>query len=359
LHHPRQCPPLDPSNPALPSLPLAGIAHSAFSAPITTTSINARLLSSQAAALPLNLNLDPVTMSVITAPPPPPPPSLLAEELDTSPLLPSLMKSLSLLDKFNLSPSDLSLCPPPEITSSTLPLLQFHPSLPTPESETVQAPSFLTSAPPLRADLLHRIFVHQRAVKRGRRTAITKTLGTKSGSGKKPHPQKGGGRARAGQARRPQARGGVKAHGPKGIVQDYGDRKMNRGVKRTGVVNALAGRVRDNRLVVVDSFWGEEEGSGKTKYVAEGVDHVFKDVENGYDTADVMPRNGRTLFLMGTVEGEEAAKKSLVLRGAKNVPFVHVLCAKRGVNVADILRNDRIIIDKKGLKDLEERFWGF
>ena len=44
--------------------------------------------------------------------------------------------------------------------------------------------------------------------------------------------------------------------------------------------------------------------------------------------------------------------------GARNIPYVHVLSAGRGVNTADVLRNHRVLVDAAGIRDLEERFTG-
>jgi len=125
----------------------------------------------------------------------------------------------------------------------------------------------------------------------------------------------------------------------------------------------LAGRMREGKIVVVDSFWdtaSEEtpEGETKTKYVKEGVEACFGDIEKGtYAARDLAPLGGRTLFLMGDLACELSnIRKGVVIASSKNIPYVHVLSAKRGVNVADILKNDRIVVDRAGLVDLAERF---
>ena len=75
---------------------------------------------------------------------------------------------------------------------------------------------------PVRVDILHRVVVWQRNKKRGKRNAgaRTKTINEVSGSGRKVRNQKGGGVARAGHSRPAHWRGGAKAHGPKGNIQD-------------------------------------------------------------------------------------------------------------------------------------------
>ena len=76
---------------------------------------------------------------------------------------------------------------------------------------SVTLPPLLFAAP-LRRDVLHRVVEWQRAGAR-QGTAKTKDRGEVSGSGKKPHPQKGTGRARQGTKRAPHHRGGGVAHG--------------------------------------------------------------------------------------------------------------------------------------------------
>jgi len=66
---------------------------------------------------------------------------------------------------------------------------------------------------PLRRDIVSRSF-HYFSVKGKVRTKMVKRSGDVAGSGKKPAPQKGRGKARIGNRRAPQRRGGGKAMGP-------------------------------------------------------------------------------------------------------------------------------------------------
>ena len=101
--------------------------------------------------------------------------------------------------------------------------------------------------------------VHANAAER-RGTHMTKTRGLVSGTGKKPWRQKGTGRARVGEARNPLWRKGGTVFGPQPRSYDYGvPKKVERGALRA----ALAARMRDEAVVVVDALaagLGQDEG---------------------------------------------------------------------------------------------------
>ncbi|MCZ6506631.1 MAG: 50S ribosomal protein L4 [Acidobacteria bacterium] len=90
-------------------------------------------------------------------------------------------------------------------------------------------------------------------------TATTKARSDVRGSGGKLYRQKGTGRARAGSAKSPLRRGGGVAHGPQ--HRSYAD-KMSPREKRNALKSVLSRRLREEGLIVVDSF---ELGSPKTR----------------------------------------------------------------------------------------------
>ncbi|MEA3492215.1 MAG: 50S ribosomal protein L4 [Campylobacterota bacterium] len=108
----------------------------------------------------------------------------------------------------------------------------------------------------------HNLYLYCKAYASGLRanTAQTKTRSQVSGGGKKPWAQKGGGRARAGSTRSPIFVGGGVAFGPS-ANRNY-DQKVNKKQKRLALYHAVAEKVANNRLYVVDSVVVE---SGKTK----------------------------------------------------------------------------------------------
>jgi large subunit ribosomal protein L4 len=104
--------------------------------------------------------------------------------------------------------------------------------------------------------------VHANAAER-RGTHMTKTRGLVSGTGKKPWRQKGTGRAQVGEARNPLWRKGGTVFGPQPRSYDYSvPKKVEKGALRA----ALAARIRDEAVVVVDQLAAD---SVKTKAAVE------------------------------------------------------------------------------------------
>ena len=178
-----------------------------------------------------------------------------------------------------------------------------------------------------------------------------------SGSTKKVRPQKGGGTSRAGHKRPPHWRGGGRAHGPKGVIQDYGKMKLNKKVRSLGVLVALSERIREGGVVIVKSFDLEgHTGSEliKTSTVSKATNRLL-----GLNAG-----KKRALFLCGggiafddVEEGEEndGVSPAFVL-ACRNLDNVHCMSAKRGINVYDLMRNEKVVIDLKGVRDLVDKF---
>src|SRR6188472_2636725 len=113
----------------------------------------------------------------------------------------------------------------------------------------------------VKTDLIHESVVHANAADR-RGTHATKTRAMVSGTGKKPWRQKGTGRAQVGEARNPLWRHGGTVFGPQPRSYDYAlPKKVERGALRA----AIAARLQDGSLVVVDALAQDEV---KTKTAA-------------------------------------------------------------------------------------------
>src|SRR5882762_2138813 len=93
--------------------------------------------------------------------------------------------------------------------------------------------------------------------------AQTKKRGEISGGGRKPHPQKGTGRARSGSSRNPIWRGGGITFGPTGD-ENY-TRKLSTQAKRQALRQALSLAADANKIIVLETF---DNKDGKTKATA-------------------------------------------------------------------------------------------
>lgn len=201
-----------------------------------------------------------------------------------------------------------------------------------------------------RIDILHRCIVYQRNKKRGLRNAgaVTKTISTVSGSGRKVRQQKGLGRSRAGHSRPAHWRGGAKAHGPKGKIQDY-TTKLNKKVKALGLRCVLSQKLLEGRLVILSEIKVE---SHKTRLL-EGMLGRFGVGKRGKSGLFVDCSPGRM---------EEGEESSNVYGGldvnfkvaSSNLPKVKVMNQK-GFNVYDALKYELLFLSLNAVRALEER----
>ena len=177
----------------------------------------------------------------------------------------------------------------------------------------------------VKTHVLHDIIKNQLA-KRRQGTACTKTRSDVKGSGAKPYRQKGTGQARAGSKKSPIWRSGGVAFGPK--PRDYGY-SLPKKVRRLGLRMALSARCGEGNLTVVDTFSMDEI---KTKKFVE-----------------IMNRLEMNNCLVVTDRDNINVKKS-----ARNVVGFKVLPSE-GLNVFDILKYQKLLLDKDSIARLEKR----
>ncbi len=166
--------------------------------------------------------------------------------------------------------------------------------------------------------LIHQVVVAQRAAAR-QGTHATLGRGEVSGSGRKPHKQKGTGRARQGSIRMPQHRGGGVVHGPQ--PRDYSQRTPKKMIA-AALLGALSDRARGGRIHVIDSLSAGDAPS--TKAVAA----LLSDIASSKNVLIVLERS------------DELSYKSV-----RNIQSVHVLPADQ-LNAYDVLVSDDIIFTK-------------
>ena len=179
--------------------------------------------------------------------------------------------------------------------------------------------------PEVNSGVLHEVVTWQLASRR-RGTASTRTRAQVNKSGRKMYSQKGTGNARHGDRSVPTFVGGGVAFGPKPRSYDY---TLPRQVRQLGLAMAIASRQEDGKLVAVDGF---DIADAKTK------NFISWAKQNGLD--------GTEKVLL--VTDDENTR-----RAARNVSWVSVLPVA-GVNVYDILRHDRLVIDAAALEIVEE-----
>ncbi|HHO48578.1 MAG TPA: 50S ribosomal protein L4 [Desulfobacteraceae bacterium] len=180
-------------------------------------------------------------------------------------------------------------------------------------------------AVPVRQGILHDVVCMQRANRRSG-TASTKTRGEVSGGGAKPWKQKGTGRARAGSRTNPLWRGGGVAFGPKPRDYSY---KLPKKVCRLALRMALSARFGEGNLVILDKF--SMDGIKTREFVK-----VMNNFQ--FDNCLVVT----------------AGDNKTVSLSARNAVGYKVMPAE-GLNVYDILKYSKLMLEQETLAQLEER----
>jgi large subunit ribosomal protein L4 len=187
----------------------------------------------------------------------------------------------------------------------------------------VELPSVFSAE--VRTHLVHAAVVNQLANRRAG-TASTKTKGLVSGGGKKPFKQKGTGRARAGSSRSPLWRHGGTIFGP--LPRDY-SYSLPKKAKRAALVDAIASKVAENKLIVIDNLNLAEP---KTKLMSALLENLG------------VQENALVLI--------KDENKNLTL-AARNIPTVKVL-RMGNINVYDVLKYRYLLATQDALTVMQE-----
>ena len=185
------------------------------------------------------------------------------------------------------------------------------------------------SEQPQREHLLFEIVRMQLANRRSG-TAATKTRAQVRGGGRKPWRQKGTGRARAGSNRSPVWVGGATAFGPQPRSYAY---RMPRSARKTALRAALAQKLRQDEVVVIDAIQFDEP---KTKQMVA----LLAQLEMG----------DSVLLILADVDAN-------VQKSARNLPGIKVLLSQ-GLNVYDLLRYRKVLVTQAAMQQISERLGG-
>ena len=175
-------------------------------------------------------------------------------------------------------------------------------------------------------DLVHQAFVAH--ISNSRQVlADTKNKGEVRGGGKKPWKQKGTGRARHGSSRSPIWRGGGVTFGPT-TERNY-SKKINKKMKAKALRMVLSSKVKDKELIILDD---PKLNKVSTKLMS--------------DTLKKLPISGKVLLSLGK-------KDDRIFKSVKNIPNTSMI-ASDSLNIADLLKNKFLIVNKDGIKKIEE-----
>lgn len=175
--------------------------------------------------------------------------------------------------------------------------------------------------------LIHQAVIAQLANRR-QVVAHTKHRGEVSGGGIKPWKQKGTGRARQGSIRSPLWVGGGVVFGPRND-RNFAQ-KINKKMKRKALLMCLSDRAKEGKVVLLDKL---ELENFKTKKMAEIV-------------GKLPIKDKKTLLVL-------ADNNQKIVKSAANLPEVKTIEA-RGLNVADVLQNEYLMIPLSALRFMEQ-----
>lgn len=178
-------------------------------------------------------------------------------------------------------------------------------------------------------------------------SASTKTRSEVSHSTKKPHPQKGGGRARQGSLAAPQYKGGGRVFSPKPKFDQHV--KINKKQRVSAIRAIIADKIRNEKVRVLDST---EVEAPKTSLVASFL--------------DTQKLTGRRVLFVGEGAYEEFEILDTVekfsiptnvhhnfIKSMRNIPKTSFSLAKN-VNGYDLMLADEIVLTEKALAEWQE-----
>lgn len=177
-------------------------------------------------------------------------------------------------------------------------------------------------------------------------SANTKTRSEVKHTTKKPHPQKGQGRARQGSLVAPQYRGGGRVFGPKPKFDQHV--RINQKERKAAIRFLIAEKLKENRVWLIENT---EMDAPKTKTIA-----------NFLKELDI---NGRVLFLgegaYTEVETEgkvqrvsvSTTKHDQFVKSVRNLPKSHFMLASN-ISGYDVMIAQDIILTESALHELNQ-----
>jgi large subunit ribosomal protein L4 len=177
-------------------------------------------------------------------------------------------------------------------------------------------------------DLVHQVVVAQMANSR-QAIADTKDRGEVRGGGKKPWKQKGTGRARHGSSRSPIWKGGGVTFGP---TSDRNfTKRINKKMKVKALFMVLSEKLREEKILVLDNVKMEKPST-----------------KNMLSSLSKLSIKTKALLALDK-------KDDNMIKSVGNISNISLI-ASDSINVVDILKNDMFVVNKEGLKKIEETY---
>lgn len=155
--------------------------------------------------------------------------------------------------------------------------------------------------------------------------AHTKTRSEVRGGGRKPHPQKGTGRARHGSVRSPLWVGGGVTFGPRN--ERVFAKRINKKMNQKAIATVLSSKQNEHFIFVIDSLKFDDP---KTKYGARLLDRLNKEHKSS--------------LVFGTKEDTNFT------RVFKNIPHIKSMDVNR-INIVDLLHAQNCFFSQGALAD--------
>ena len=180
--------------------------------------------------------------------------------------------------------------------------------------------------------VMHEVLVAELAEAR-QGSASTKTRAEVRGGGRKPFRQKGTGRARQGSTRAPHMVGGGVVHGPK--PRNYA-KKVNKKVRRLALRSALAQKISEGNVIVLDDFALE---TPKTKTFI--------------NFAKALNFDGLKQLFVVSFDSENFDRDYSVELSTRNIEKVTTI-STRELNIYWLIKQDKVVLTKEALATIEE-----
>ncbi len=177
-------------------------------------------------------------------------------------------------------------------------------------------------------------------------SASTKGRSEVSHSTKKPHPQKGGGRARQGSLAAPQYKGGGRVFTPRPKFDQHV--RINKKERKAAIRCLIGEKIRENRIHVVENTYVE---TPKTKLIAQFLKsrQFSKSVlflgESNY--TEIQIGDLSTKFNVHTPQHEN------FIKSLRNIPKISFSLATN-ISGYDVLHAQDIVITEAALKELSQ-----